>query len=474
MNELTNYRRYEYNGSYNRDKEDFTYTVFSEYDFSKDEQPTSFFRSDFRGANFNKIHFYKNSFDRADFISCTFKDVIFSNVDIAACEMKNCYYEKVTFHNNFYNNTSIQECTFKNCIFEDEKFLINMKNCQFINCKFKNVKYERSTTEAITMKKCEIFNVDLANMHAERYKFVSCTLKDVSIDICYLFGYLFFDTNFFDTQIIYMGESIDCTEDNLLYKFATSLWKHSRYYEFINAYMIFGHIEKVVPLLKEAIFKLNSENNPQRALEIYNLLEMLHFYISNNTFNFTTVKSILHFLEHLNCNSFSFEERVTFISQLEKIKTYLYGTQYNDEFINSANEDIAFITFYFNSNDYETAIISAKRIIEETYIKLGMKSYYKLVDAQQGSWVITFVVIAACALLLPKVVKQTTNLYFEINTKHKISKRISNKLEKERLSTNELKEIADIAVASGLIQKETKDLEVGEISKILELIKIGI
>ena len=39
---------------------------------------------------------------------------------------------------------------------------------------------------------------------------------------------------------------------------------------------------------------------------------------------------------------------------------------------------------------------------------------------------------------------------------------------------NELKEIADIAVASGLIQKEIKDLEVGEISKILELIKIGI
>ena len=73
-----------------------------------------------------------------------------------------------------------------------------------------------------------------------------------------------------------------------------------------------------------------------------------------------------------------------------------------------------------------------------------------------------------------KVIKQTTNLYFEINTKHKISKRISNKLEKERLSTNELKEIADIAVASGLIQKEIKDLEVGEISKILELIKIGI
>lgn len=84
MNELTNYRKFEFNGSFKREKEDFTYTVFLDYDFSLDKQITSFFRSDFRGSRFENIKFHKNNFDRADFISCSFINTSFVNVDMSA------------------------------------------------------------------------------------------------------------------------------------------------------------------------------------------------------------------------------------------------------------------------------------------------------------------------------------------------------------------------------------------------------
>lgn len=474
MNELVNYKKYEFNGSFHREKEDFTYTLFIDYDFSTDKQSTSFFRSDFRGARFENIKFHKNNFDRADFISCSFINTTFFDVNIAACEMKNCYYENVKFCKNHYNNTSIQECVFNNCIFEDEKILVNMKNCQFIDCIFKNLTFERSTTESIIFKTCEIFNTDFANMHAERFKFISCILEEVQIDVCYIYGYLFYNTNLIDIKIIYMGETLDFTEDNLLYKFAAKLWGRARYYEFINAYIIFGHINNVKPLLEKAFFNLIKENTPQRNLEIYNILDMMQFYISNNIFNFSTTKSILEFLETLNISALTFEEKVTYMSQLEKIKAFFSDTQYNLDFIMSAQDDISFVTFYCNSSDYNNVFKCVSQIIKQVYDSLNLNMEYTLIDAQQGSWILTFVVISSCALLLPKIINEVTHLYFEINTKQKISKRIADKLQKKSLSISELKELTGVAISSGLIDTESKKVDLKELSKIVEMIKIGI
>lgn len=474
MNDLTTYRKFTFNGSFNREKEDFTYTVFLDYDFSLDKQTTSFFRSDFRGARFENIKLFKNNLDRADFISCSFINTSFFDVDIAACEMKSCYYERVRFCNNYYNNTSIQECVFKDCVFEDENLLVNMKNCKFINCQFKNLTFERSTTESIIFESCNILNTDFANMHAERYKFISCTLEGVKIDVCYIYGYLFFDTNFFDIEIIYMGEIVDFTEDNILYRFAANLWGRSRFYEFINAYIIFGRISNVLPLLEKAFSSLTQEYTPQRNLEIYNILDMLQFYASNNIFSFSTIKSILEYFDKLTISNLSFEEKITYMSQLEKIKAYLSDAQYDHKFIMSAQEDISFVTFYCKSDDYNEAVSSVKNLINEVYASLGIENRYMLIDAQQGSWILTFVVVSSCALLLPKIIKESANMFFELNTKRKISKRISDKLQKKMLSTSELKDLTEIAVSSGLVHKDVKEVDLKGLSEIVEMIKIGI
>ncbi|MDR2166407.1 MAG: pentapeptide repeat-containing protein, partial [Clostridiales bacterium] len=69
MGELVRQKRFASTGSTSREKEDFTYTLFENIDFMQDDSPVSFFRSDFRGAKFVNVIFYRNNFDRADFIS---------------------------------------------------------------------------------------------------------------------------------------------------------------------------------------------------------------------------------------------------------------------------------------------------------------------------------------------------------------------------------------------------------------------
>ena len=471
MTDLTIYKKYTFNGNYQREKEDLTYTIFCDYDFSKDKEHTSFFRSDFRGSRFNNVNFYKNNFDRADFISATFYESTFNKVKIAACEMKNCYFESSYFKNNYYNNTSIQECVFKNCTFCDEQFLINMKNCSFIDCHIENCQFERSTTEMINYENCYIFETDFANMHAERYKFISCTLKNILVDACYIYGYLFHNTNIENIKIIYMGDVVDFTEENILYKFAKNLWKESRYYEFINAYIMFSHLENIVGLLKKALTELTANYWPQRKLELFNILEMFQFYITNNVFPYSIVKSIIDYLDVFNLSSLTFDEKVVFLSQFEKIKVYLSDFKYDYNFINSASKHNSFVTFYCNTNDYGYAIKTVKNALDKIYDSLGIEKNYELVDAQKGSWILTFVIITSCALLLPK---KYSNLFFEINTKRKISKRISDKLDKKGISSSELEQLSKIAVTSGLITNQENDLKIDDLNKLVDMIKIGL
>lgn len=300
MNNIISSEKFVYNGSYKRDKEDFSYTMFENVDFTIDISPTSFFRCDFRGTKFINVIFNKNNFDRADFISSVFINCNFIDVDIASCEMKNCYFNNIHFKGNIYNNTSIQECTFTNCVFDNENFLINMKNCTFTDCEFLYCKFERSTTESLEFSHCNIVSSDFANMHAERYKFKNCNLSDNSFDICYIFGYFFYETNIFNINIIYMGEILKFNERNVKTKFTIDLWKQHRFYEFINSNILFSKYKNTLPLLKNAFLELIAINKYERKLEIYNILDMLSFYAYCNVFDFSLIKSILEYFDEFN------------------------------------------------------------------------------------------------------------------------------------------------------------------------------
>lgn len=472
MDSLISLKKFAFNGSYNRDKEDFSYSVFENINFITDESPTTFFRCDFRGTKFVNVNFYKNNFDRADFISSVFINVTFSNVDIAACEMKNCYFSNVFFKGNVYNNTSIQECTFCNCTFENENLLINMKNCSFTDCKILSCRFERSTTEKIEFNHCEIIDSDFANMHAERYKFKECLLSENSFDICYIFGYLFYKTDICNIDIVYMGKILEFNEENVKTKFSINLWKQHRYYEFINSNILFGKYMNTLPLLQKAFSELTDLDKYARKLEIYNILDMLTFYAHCNVFDFQLIKAILEYFDAFNWDVFELDERIIYLAQYNTFKTYITETGYNEEFINTATSDFSFITFYCDTDDYEFALKTVEECITKIYNALNLPVYYELLYATKGSWILTFSVISACALLLPKLIRQYADLYLEINTKRSISKKIIEKMNKKNINIAEFKALSDIAIETGLLKEDKIDLD--DLGKIVETIKVGI
>lgn len=472
VNSLISLKKFTFNGSYNRDKEDFSYSVFENINFITDESPTSFFRCDFRGTKFVDVNFYKNNFDRADFISSVFINVNFRYVDIAACEMKNCYFSNVFFKGNMYNNTSIQECTFCNCTFDNENLLINMKNCSFTDCKILSCQFERSTTEKISFNHCEIVDSDFANMHAERFKFRECILSENSFDICYIFGYLFYKTDICNINIIYMGEILEFNEENVKTKFSINLWEQHRYYEFINSNILFGKYRNIVPLLQKAFSELTNLDQYARKLEIYNILDMLTFYAHCNAFDFQLIKSVIEYFDAFKWDVFELEEKIIYLAQYNKFKTYITETGYNEEFINTATNDFSFITFYCDTDDYEFALKTVEECITKIYNSLNLPVYYELLHATKGSWILTFSVISACALLLPKLIRQYSDLYLEINTKRSISKKLIEKMNKKNMNIAEFKVLSDIAIETGLL-KEDK-IEFDDLGKIVEAIKVGI
>ncbi len=471
MNNIITYKKFSNNGNQIREKEDLTYTIFEDIDFFETSDAVSFFRSDFRGSKFTNMYFYKNNFDRADFISCVFDKCRFKNVNIASSEIKNCYFRETIFTTNLYNNTSIQECTFEKCTFLDEKLLVNMKNCKFVDCEIINVSFEGSTTESITFDNCKIIKSDLATMHAERYMFKSCVLKDVSIGISYIFGYLFYNTNIHDMDILYRGEQVSLSQENAFKQYIISLWQNGRYYEFINANVIYKNFETIPSLLEKSLADLIENQSQIRKLEVCNILDMLLFYFMNNVFPFEIYLKISETLDDFSWNKFNFDEYLVYYPKVQQIKMMLSSRKYDDKFIMSATESISFVTFHCKTEDYEKALSISSECLKSVCEKLGIDNSFKLIDSQKGSWLITFAVVSACALLLPKIVKSYSGLIFEINTKRQLSKRLSDKLDQSNLSINDLKLIADTAASSGIISANGDKFE---ISDLVDLIKIGI
>jgi uncharacterized protein YjbI with pentapeptide repeats len=474
MGELVCVKKYISTNNHSREREDFTYTLFENIDFRKEDKPTSFFRSDFRGAKFVNVIFYLNNFDRADFISCVFINCQFINVNVATCEIKNCYFNNVEFITNNYNNTSIQECTFYKCEFKNENLLINMKNCNFSESRLFNCKFERSTTEKIFLEKCVVSSVDFANMHAERYSFKSCELVNVDIDICYIFGYLFYDTNIYDINIIYMGKKIEMSKENMLNRFACNLWAQQRYYEYINAKMLFDNIKCISQLIKKAFYEINKNTDYSTQLETLNIFDLLQFYSMCNMFDFDTLKDILNFLNNFDWGNFNSNKRIIYLTQVQRLELYLKESIYDEKFINSANTNISLVTFYCNTNDYNMAISTIKQCLNKICLIFGFSDSYEVIHVREGSWIITVAVITSCALLLPKVFKKYANVIIEISIKTKISRKIADKLNMKKLNINDFRKITDIASASGIISQTVENLDLSDISKIVDMLKIKI
>lgn len=468
MHDLIPIRVFEDTGNTKREKEDLTYMSFLNLRQKNTITPISFFRSDFRGSSFSNCYFFNNNFDRADFISCVFENCYFDNVNIAASEIKNCYFCGTVFIKNHYNHTSIQESTFENCEFWDEHLLVNMKDCIFINCKLNSCSFERSTTEVSTFVNCQIHDSDMATMHAEGHKFDNCQIKNTSMGISYIFSYLFYNTDLSNIKILYRGDEIKLTKEAIS-NHAKLLWRERRLHEFLNANIICGNIQQLPHILHNILDSALSITPQLRKLEISNLFSVLQFYTQNNVFPYPIYLEILECLEQFGWKQFSSEERFIYLSGCEMLKLFVNEGCYNCDFVLSAMESQSTLIIHCNTDDYDVAKEATYKFLNDLSKVLGISSGFELVDAQKGSWTFTFIVISALALVIPKLVSEVVNVSLEISTKLQIRKRLKAKLNKQNLSTDELKTIAEIASNAGLVKGSSVQITPSDLVNALKI-----
>jgi uncharacterized protein YjbI with pentapeptide repeats len=450
MESLSKIRRFVENDSCNRECEDFSYTLFENIDFSKKEKSYSFFRSDFRGARFVNVIFNKNNFDRADFISCSFDNCKFLDVDILACEIKNCSFNNVSFTENHYDNTSIQECSFINCVFSREKMLVNMKKCVFEKSKFDKCTFERSTTEELTFKNSQLNCVDFATMHAECHKFISCNLSDVKLGISYVYGYLYHDTDISKFEVLYRGKKVNLNSEQE----ALKLIEGNRIYEFFNILFIYEKYKLIPNFLHNALETIFNNYNHIYKLEMINMLKALQFHTLYNSLPYECIIDCIEILQDCKLSNFPLEDELEFISIRESIVHLIENHKYNEKLIQTATQSYAVVTLHIDTDDITIATNISQNFFDEICIKYGLHNDSTLVESKKGSVILTFVITAAIALLIPKIIKECNDTIIDIRVKSQLAKQIVKKLDKKQLSNSELNFLIEIATNKNLISND--------------------
>lgn len=463
------------NKDYIRDKENLSYTLFKDMDLICNNNGISFFRCDFRGSKFINCNFYQNNLDRSDFVSCVFQNVTFNNTQIAACEIKNCYFNEVIFEEqNYYNNTSIQECTFVNCKFMSEKFLVNMKNCKFIECIFSNCGFERSTTEKLYFEECSICHTDLATMHAERHIFKNCDIKNVYIGIDYIFGYLFYNTNIEEMKVLYHGEEVHIANSNAFAQYIKDLWTQQRYYEFINANIIYGYYDCIPETLQKSLELSKNKTDSIRELDISDILDSLCFYIENSILPYNCFVKAMNIIDNYNWSDFSSKEYITYMTICNKIALIVNKANFSENFINSAQDSISTVTFHCKTDDYDKAYNLTTTILSEICTACNLSENFILLDKEKGSWILTFAICSSVVLVLPKIIKCYADTILEFRTKSKISKQLEQKLENKHLKISDIKLISEIAEQANIITNNDMNYEKISIPNLIDSISVGL
>jgi uncharacterized protein YjbI with pentapeptide repeats len=454
-------------GSYQREKEDLTFCLFENINFYESKRHISFFRSDFRGSKFSLVQFYKNNLDRADFISANFTNCYFEQTNFGGCEIKNCYFENTDFKNNQYKDASIQQCIFNNCTFSNEKFLVSMFDCTFINCNIIDCSFEMSTTERLSFNDCLIENVDLATMHAEMHSFINCNLKNVCIDSGYIFGYLICRTNIESVDFLYRGEKVNIDYSNI-----QKLYTQSRFFEYINANIIFKKYEDILLIIEETFEKIINYPAYLRKSELENILTAIIFYLQNNIIPFHIFIDIFFFITNYNWSIFSVSEKLSYLAKVETLKIMMNTGEYNIDFIHYIPAEIhSSVELHFQTEDYNSALEASKYLFHSISKELNIESTYNLINSRRGSWILLFSISTVSALLLPKIIKKYHNVICSIKITNSFCNRIINSLNKKNLSYTELELLAKTAEITVL---NNKDDALSNVIDLLKVIRIDI
>lgn len=447
MNELQSYSQESFTDFKRFESKDLSYYVFEKIDFHKYLQPVSFFRSDFRGSKFTNIKFYKNNFDRSDFLNSIFIDCTFEKTQFGCCQMKNCYFKNVVFKNNFYRNTSIHSTTFVNCEFPDETFLINMQHCKLINCSFTGCSFEMSTTDNDIFEQCKFCDTNLATMHAENHKFINCDFYNTCIDSSYFFGYSIVNCNWNKVFFLYHGEHVQF-EKIPIHEIKIKLEAEHRYNDILN-FLIMQKVYEEIPYMLKQGFDYYQNKPYGRILNISLMLESLIFAAMYETITYDILYNSVIILEDIDLIEYSLDERIEINALFSKLQNALFLCPHTEKFIADIDKNSkSTLSIKFGSDDYDMCINTAKKILNA----ISDEKYWKLVEKKKGSWILIYSASTMVVLtVLPKIIKNFSDVYFDIKTKRQLSKKIISKLESSEISLNDIKKLTNASQEAELL-----------------------
>lgn len=413
---------------------DLSYAIFSDIDFHKYMYPVSFFRSDFRGSKFKNMKFYKNNFDRSDFLNSVFLDCQFEKVNFGCCQIKNCYFENIDFTNNLYRNTSIHSTTFVNCRFPDESFLINMQRCILIDCVFSGCNFEMSTTDSDEFNNCTFIDTNLATMHAENHIFIKCKFDKVCLDSSYFFGYSIANCNMKNVVFLYHGEYVPFNKLDAS-NYLDSFKEEHRFNEVIN-FMKLSKMQEEIPNVIMEFINYYSENSYGRLLEISIVMNTLIFSAIYEEINFNVLYRILVILENIELKNWSFNEKNEFAALNIKFKNALFLSPHSVKYLlEIRKEQFSTLTLRFENDNFDICAKEAEEFINS----FSDMSYWNMIQKQQGSWFLTFAVPTVILIsVLPNIIKNYADVYFDIKTKQALSNKILQKLNSPNISHREI------------------------------------
>lgn len=445
------------------ENQNLSYSIFESVDFHNYAHSISFFRSDFRGSMFKRVSFYKNNFDRADFLDSIFIDCAFEKVNFGCCQIKNCYFENGTFENNSYRNSSIHSSTFVNCNFPDESFLVNMQRCKMINCTFKGCVFEMSTTDSDVFEACIFDNSNLATMHAENHKFINCDFNNVYMDSDYFFGYSISKCNLHNISFLYRGEYVGFDTFNLK-ELAILFFEENRFNDLINLLKYSGNQTKIPNVIKGLINHC-TKHPYGRMLNISTAINTLVFSALYEEIEFNVLYDAFNILDDEKWRVLSFSEKNEVDAMITKLKNTLFLTTYSNEYLSQINRNhFSSLTISFSNNDYNYCMESAEKILS-SYSQIKC---WELISKQKGSWLLTFALPTMLLLyILPRIIKNFSDVYFDIKTKKALSKKLLTDLNKPNISSKHIEALesqinnAQLLMASGkcLNEIDLKDIQ---------------
>lgn len=474
MNLLSVYNFFDKQNEEKVEKQDLTYQIFKDIDYTRLKYKTSFYRSDFRGSKFENTVFYQNNFDIADFINNIFLNVEFNKVDFGEAEIKNCVFNKCYFKENTYKSVPFTNCTFIKCDFTNEVFHLTMKECTFKECTFKNCIYDQCSTDTIEFNDCTIIKCELSTMHAENYKIIGCTFRDTYLGVNFLGTYLIKETDFNLLSFKYRGNIVNISSSDFFEQYTRDMFKHFRYYEYLNLLVVLGINCIIEDELARVLENFNNiDNKNLRLYTIKSIFEMIEFYFGSNYLSISTTCNLLIVMEHYK-NNFSDDEKLNIECGIFRLINLITTSNLSTDYLlNCDPSETALAEFTFDTDDIEEAKAKVDKlmcVVNQSFTNNYYDTPYSIVSIKKGSVIITIASSLLLILLAAKVAKSVCHTICKIQIEIATSKKLLNTIENTKTHGTMLNVLKKYNDYENVIEKD--NIEINNLTKyIIQLTK---